>query len=162
RYYYFAYGSNLWHSQMSHRCPSSRLIGTGYLHGYRWIISARGYANVVPSHSPSPCTSANTDGTYGAIYTLSPTDLATLDLYEGVDVTPVPCYLKVTMPIRLLSAPGPEKGVDVIPCLVYVDPRTQEGVVREEYIRRINLGLRDAGLPKEWVRKVVRRWIPTE
>ncbi|KAF8455619.1 hypothetical protein BDZ91DRAFT_767696 [Kalaharituber pfeilii] len=66
------------------------------------------------------------------------------------------------MPIRLLSAPGPEKGVDVIPCLVYVDPRTQEGVVREEYIRRINLGLRDAGLPKEWVRKVVRRWIPKE
>jgi gamma-glutamylcyclotransferase len=46
---YFAYGSNLWLEQMQNRCPSHRVIGAGILENYRWIISKRGYANIVKS-----------------------------------------------------------------------------------------------------------------
>ena len=44
---YFAYGSNMWQAQMRTRCPQSLLLGPATLHGYRWIINTRGYANIV-------------------------------------------------------------------------------------------------------------------
>nr|WP_320010139.1 gamma-glutamylcyclotransferase family protein [uncultured Desulfobulbus sp.] len=44
---YFAYGFNMCLQQMKSRCPQGELIGGGALPGYRWIINARGYANVV-------------------------------------------------------------------------------------------------------------------
>lgn len=46
---YFAYGSNLRDAQMAARCPDSRKIGLARLRGYRWIITTRGYANIVES-----------------------------------------------------------------------------------------------------------------
>jgi hypothetical protein len=48
---YFAYGSNMWDQQMKERCPESHKLGTARLAGYRWIISARGYANVLRSEN---------------------------------------------------------------------------------------------------------------
>jgi gamma-glutamylcyclotransferase len=44
---YFAYGSNMSAAQMTERCPAHQKIGTARLPGYRWIISTRGYANIV-------------------------------------------------------------------------------------------------------------------
>lgn len=41
-----AYGSNLWRRQMMARCPQQREIGAGCLTGWRWIITARGYASI--------------------------------------------------------------------------------------------------------------------
>lgn len=44
---YFAYGSNLSHTQMKSRCPDSTYVGMGVLQNYRWIVNQRGYANIV-------------------------------------------------------------------------------------------------------------------
>lgn len=33
--YYIAYGSNMSTSQMALRCPDAKLVGTGWLNGYR-------------------------------------------------------------------------------------------------------------------------------
>ncbi|TGO36988.1 hypothetical protein BHYA_0109g00240 [Botrytis hyacinthi] len=44
---YFAYGSNLLHTQMKTRCPDSTYVGVGVLQNYRWIVNRRGYANIV-------------------------------------------------------------------------------------------------------------------
>ena len=111
---YFAYGSNLSTTQMSARCPSSTCLGIGLLRGWKWIITARGYANVVelPKETQPATTSEGTANpdlpaaiaphstqsselfaattsedftiVYGLVYSLPPVDEASLDGYEGV------------------------------------------------------------------------------
>ena len=142
---------------MRHRCPEYTYIGRGVLRGYKWIISKRGYANVIPSGDETEEEDSEELDTYGVVYTLTKSDMATLDVYEGVDMEPVPAYVKVTMGIDMYEKKGQEAE---LPCLVYVDPRTELGKVHDEYIGRINRGLRDAGLPEMWVEKVIRKWIP--
>lgn len=120
------------------------------------MISKRGYANVIVSGDETEEEDPEELDTYGVVYTLTKSDMAVLDMYEGVDIKPVPAYVKVTMDIEMY-----EKGEGAeLPCLVYVDPRTELGKVHEEYIGRINRGLEDAGLPETWVEKVIRKWIP--
>ncbi|KAG0635479.1 Butirosin biosynthesis, BtrG-like protein [Tuber brumale] len=162
--YYFAYGSNLWLAQMHRRCPEHKLIGTALLPRHRWHINTRGYANLVPT------TAANDDhDTYGVVYTLSESDEAQLDLSEGVPYW----YQRVKCPVKLLPSTascssssadegqgGGERVLEDV--LVYMDPiRTRDGVPKEEYIHRINNGFRDAvGIPKEWVERYVRKYVP--
>ena len=70
---YFAYGSNLSFAQMDSRCPENTQMGIGILHGYRWIISSRGYANVVKS---------DPDYVMGRIYKINKRDEESLDKKE--------------------------------------------------------------------------------
>ena len=86
---YFAYGSNLWLEQMLKRCPDAKVFSKGILKGYRWIISARGYANVVKSVN---------DPVYGIIYEISELDERKLDRCEGVAGG---SYRKEYMPISV-------------------------------------------------------------
>ena len=105
---YFAYGSNMWLKQMQARCPDHRLVGSGALKGYLWIISSRGYANIVKS---SP------DMVLGVVYEISDSDERNLDRYEGVATG---SYRK-----ELLSV---EVDDSLATCLVYVDPIQGEGL----------------------------------
>lgn len=154
---YFAYGSNLWLAQMKKRCPDSVLVGMAILPSYRWIINIRGYANVLPA---DPETSV-----YGLVYTLSPSDEERLDIYEGVSVGG---YNKVMLDVHLIAgteaaANGWSKGLmdgREARCLVYIDPLSQLGPPKHEYIGRINRGLEDAKLPELWVEKNIRPFIP--
>ena len=86
---YFAYGSNLCIRQMDNRCPSNSKIGIGKLQGYRWIITQRGYANVVKSSN---------DDVWGVIYEISILDEEKLDVYEGVSTK---CYYKDNLEILI-------------------------------------------------------------
>lgn len=121
---YFAYGSNMWMDQMLGRCPGSRFIGRGVLHGYRWQINERGYANIVKYseakaggktkadgdktatgdgaalHTPIPCV-------HGLLYELDKEgdDEALLDLYEGVRSG---AYSKVLLDMDLYPTMGPD------------------------------------------------------
>jgi gamma-glutamylcyclotransferase (GGCT)/AIG2-like uncharacterized protein YtfP len=137
---YFAYGSNMWRLQMSERCPGYRTVGTGRLNGWRWIITSRGYASIVASEGYS---------VFGTVYELSEADVLNLDRYEGVARG---CYRKELL---MVDVAGRESN-----CLVYVDYVTEEGQPREEYISRINKGIRDAGLPDEYVTGCLRAYIP--
>jgi gamma-glutamylcyclotransferase len=67
---YFAYGSNLWLEQMHQRCPECIRVGIGILKRRLWIISKRGYANIIESEN---------DEVHGIIYNISPADEAGLD-----------------------------------------------------------------------------------
>jgi hypothetical protein len=53
-----------------------------------------------------------------------------------------------------------------VKALVYVDvARPGEGVCKEEYVGRMNRGIRDAvakGMPESYVRGVLRRWVREE
>ena len=137
---YFAYGSNMCQEQMDKRCPGHRMVGGGVLRRYRWIISARGYANVVKSP---------TDAVYGVIYEISTTDEERLDRYEGVKSG---SYARKHLDVEVNGSPEI--------CLVYVDPVTDEGVPGKEYIDRINRGIEDARLPQKYVEESIRKFLP--
>jgi gamma-glutamylcyclotransferase (GGCT)/AIG2-like uncharacterized protein YtfP len=130
---YFAYGSNLWLKQMEARCPEHRILGSGLLAGYRWIITTRGCASVVRSVS---------DLVLGVVYGISETDEESLDLCEWV---PDGSYRKALLPVQT--------GEGEVACLVYVDRLQQEGAPRQEYAERIKQGIRDAGFPTLYVER---------
>jgi gamma-glutamylcyclotransferase (GGCT)/AIG2-like uncharacterized protein YtfP len=127
---------------MSIRCPECREIGPGRIEGWRWIITTRGYASIVVSKS---------DHVLGTVYDLSKFDEQELDRFEGVANG---AYRKELMPVTV--------GTGILRCLVYVDPVTEEGMPKEEYIARINNGIRDAGFPGEYVSSYLRKFVPEE
>lgn len=159
---------------MKRRCPGSKFIGIATLPDWfveftrsslrnhsttrcrKWIINTRNYANVVPSSG---------DIVYGALYELTTSDEAKLDVFEGVPdnyvkrIIPVHCTGKVEHVII-------EDGKKVLDALVYVDQeRTSEGGPTKEYIYRINMGVNDAieeGVPVDYVERYIRPFIPAE
>jgi gamma-glutamylcyclotransferase len=136
---YFAYGSNMWDRQMGMRCPESKKLGIARLSGYRWIITTRGYANVVESAH---------DEVEGVLFEISDSDEVSLDKFEGVANG---FYEKAKLPVMM----GNKKAE----ALVYLDPIVEEGATKEEYIHRINSGLADAMLSDDYVAQV-RKFIP--
>jgi gamma-glutamylcyclotransferase (GGCT)/AIG2-like uncharacterized protein YtfP len=125
---------------MRDRCPDHTVIGKGILKGYRWIISARGYANIVRSKS---------DEVHGIVYEISDSDEATLDVEEGVRSG---SYQKKMRNVEI-DGRGQE-------CLVYVDLVKKEGQPTPEYVARINKGLSDSQLPSWYIDRYIRKFIP--
>jgi gamma-glutamylcyclotransferase (GGCT)/AIG2-like uncharacterized protein YtfP len=138
--YYFAYGSNLWLQQMRERCPDHRSLGMGILRGYRWIISKRGYATIIASQQ---------DEVHGRVYELSWEDVTNLDWYEGVHEGR---YRKEFLQI--------EADGRVYECLVYVDYVEEPGLPHREYVERINRGISDSCLPRDYILTNLRRFVP--
>jgi gamma-glutamylcyclotransferase (GGCT)/AIG2-like uncharacterized protein YtfP len=118
---------------MESRCPGHRVLGTGILTGYRWIITTRGYASVVRSEA---------DLVLGVVYSISEADEERLDRYEGVGEG---AYGKKRLPVQT--------GQGEMSCLVYIDPRQLEGDPREEYAERVKYGIRDSGFPSSYVER---------
>ncbi|KAF7363671.1 hypothetical protein MSAN_01024500 [Mycena sanguinolenta] len=153
---YFAYGSNLWRSQMDRRCPDNKFVGTARLPDWRWIINTRGYATVVPSEG---------DEVWALLYELNQADEEKLDGYEGVPTS----YVKQILPVEYFGGHGYGKvhqGTRTVEALVYVDiERTTEGPPKREYIFRMNSAIADAliaGVPKAYIEKYLRPFIPTD
>lgn len=74
--YYLAYGSNLNKEQMLYRCPSSELVGTGFLENYRLVFRRKRY----------PCLTLDKEEGYRvpvAIWKVTIEDEENLDRYEG-------------------------------------------------------------------------------
>ena len=138
--YYFGYGSNLSKEQMAIRCPESKYYASGTLSGYSWLINTRGYASIKPSDS---------DFVLGEIFTLSQQDVDYLDIYESVEEG---MYLKSNLSV--------ETSKGTIDCLVYIASDSTPGIPQEEYIERINIGIKSANLPDDYVQKAIRPFIP--
>jgi len=159
---YFGYGSNLWLYQMSLHCPTSKYIGVARLPNYRWIINSRGYANIVAS--------APSDGVYGLVYSLAPSDKAQLDINESVPHA----YTKEIMKAQLrvpkvgeaVDVPAGGPGETAADVLVYIDRhRTVDDTPKQEYIHRMNMGIKDAlrkGVPEGYVDEIIRKFIPEQ
>ena len=138
--YYFGYGSNLSKEQMAIRCPKSKYYASGTLSGYSWLINTRGYASIKPS---------NSDFVLGEIFTLSQQDVDYLDIYESVEEG---MYLKTNLSV--------ETSKGTIDCLVYIASDSTPGIPQEEYIERINIGIKSANLPDDYVQQTIRPFIP--
>lgn len=169
---YFAYGSNLHLGQMAQRCPKSRYLGRAILHGYRWQINDRGYANVVrvPYASWSSSSSSLSSSVQGLCYLINREDEAKLDRNEGVPTAYGKSMLDVelfvgkagiagrdvgevvgcsveevrSVPLSLGGGNSRQRG-EIIPALVYVSlNHTLDGRAKDEYVHRMRLGLSDA------------------
>lgn len=70
---YFAYGSNLNLTEMSHRCPSAEFLGVGVIEGFE--LEFRNYLSI----SPNP----NSSISVGVFNIKNKDDWKSLDLYEG-------------------------------------------------------------------------------
>ena len=140
--YYFGYGSNLSKEQMSIRCPESSYYSSGKLLGYSWLIIIRGYASIKISKN---------DMVLGEVFKLSQKDEEYLDIYESVDEG---MYIKSILNIETSHGP--------IDCLVYIASDNTEGKAQDEYIDRINSGIKSANLPSEYVKKSIRPFIPED
>ncbi len=176
---YFAYGSNLSTTQMLQRCPTSTIYSPSpiaFLPGYRWVISPRGFANLLKLENHlvngaleegeiEAYEEKKEHGVYGLLYTLTPDDEALLDCYEGVPYS----YYKATMDVELFApdVSGTElpstavQEMQTVKALVYIDPREGTGVCRDEYRVRLRRGLGESvllGLPREGV-VAVERWL---
>lgn len=148
---------------MATRCPTSTYLGIARLPHYTWLINDRGYANVVEANSSS---SHYSDEVYGLVYSLLPEDEKRLDRNEGVPIA----YTKELIACEFWPGENHEKIDTGVPplektsMLVYIDrSRTTPDKPREEYVYRMNQGIRDAverGVPEEYVRDVMRKFIP--
>lgn len=70
--YYIAYGSNLNIKAMQERCPSSVVLGTGFLHGYELVFKT--YLTIEPNEKKELPV---------AVWRIMPSDENALDEYEG-------------------------------------------------------------------------------
>ncbi len=92
---YLAYGSNLHPLRIILRVPSSRLVGTTKLDGYRLTFHKRsrdGSAKCNLWHSDQPIHTA-----YGAVFEISPNEKPLLDKAEGLGQG----YLEEQLPVVL-------------------------------------------------------------
>ncbi|KAF4336719.1 hypothetical protein FBEOM_9419 [Fusarium beomiforme] len=174
---YFAYGSNLSTEQMRRRCPYSTPIGLAYLKGWKWIINGRGYANIVqlPVDSDDNVTpeaeenrqlstkgkekekEKHEEGVYGLLYLIPSDDEEKLDGYEGVPWA----YQKFLVEVKWGNAKKEED--ETLKALVYADGmRVEEDMPQEEYIGRMEDGIKDAienwGLDEDYANRVMRRF----
>ena len=136
---YFAYGSNMANLQMKNRCPDCRRIDSAKLPGYRWIISSRGFATIIPSQQ---------DEVEGVLFEISDEDEKSLDCYEGTS------YEKKAISVETQNGQ--------IIAFTYIDRIQDEGKPKDEYIKRINKGLEDANLSIQYINKYIKKFIPFE
>ncbi|KAF3914586.1 hypothetical protein ABW21_db0206698 [Orbilia brochopaga] len=133
---HFAYGCNLSLVQMLNRCPGATVANRGRLPGYRWLISSRGYANIVPSPS---------DEVWGLLYQIPSLSETPLSRHEIL-------YNKETFDIEC-----PDFGSNVVvkKAIVFLDPvNITSGTVAPEYANWMIPGIYHAvgkGLPVSYV-----------
>ena len=137
---YFAYGSNMSVGQMADRCPGAQVVDGAVLADHRFIIAARGYANVVPAPG---------EAVMGILWELSPGDEASLDRYEGVRPG---LYRKDAC--ELLTTGGRN-----VRALLYLAAETGTGAPQPGYLEGIVAAARHHGLPADYITRL-ESWFP--
>ena len=87
---YIAYGSNMVREQMAHRCPSARLIGTGYLPNHRLEFYLHATVERTRSHGAKVPV---------AVWEITAADERSLDRYEGFPSY----YIKAQRKVRMMD-----------------------------------------------------------
>ncbi|KAH8598071.1 hypothetical protein B0O99DRAFT_684128 [Bisporella sp. PMI_857] len=155
---------------------------------YPWIINSRGYGNVVEMNTiqrsdffqhlifgtstpdrkalmanPDPVPSETEYEVQGLLFTLgTEADEDSLDIAEGVPYA----YQKVLRWVEVPEPSGSDAGRSIrkVLALVYVDEkRVEPGKCKEEYVARMNRGIRDAmekGMDSSYVEKYLRPFVP--
>ena len=146
---YFAYGSNLWLDQMRTRCPSHKRLGTAVLSGHRVVCNKVGdngvdfYAGIIVSPG---------DEVLGALYRLTPENIAKLDKREGIEEKDH--YYRDAKEFNVRNR---ATGVVINAFTYFVSKPVAPKKPTRDYAQKIFEGCRDHGFPKEYV-KNLERW----
>ena len=108
-YFYAGYGSNMNIEQMQWRCPDAKIVGNGYIKG--WKLYFNYHANIKRTDNEE-------DVTPVVIWEISDEDLKQLDRYEGFPRY----YIKKTIPCYL------DENENDIDCIVYIMSALYSGV----------------------------------
>ncbi len=138
---YFAYGSNMSPPQMRVRCPGSQPVGAAELAGWRFSMTARGGANIVPDAGSS---------VHGVLWNCEPHHIAILDEYEGIARR---SYLRQMT--RVVRTNGREATA-----ITYISFPRYPGRARVNYLLTAVLpGARAFDLPANYIAEI-EGWLP--
>lgn len=126
---------------MRRHAPEAVALGVARLDGYRFIITADGYASVAPHMHGF---------VHGLLWRLSARDRITLDRWEN---TAAGLYRPQILPV---IAYGKRRRA-----LVYVARLRPLGVPRPGYMEIVLRAARDCGLPDHYVTSL-QRWLPKQ
>ena len=132
--YYAAYGSNMNLQQMKFRCPTARVVGTGYIRGRELVFS--GVATIVPKRGGSVPV---------VLWAIQPRDESALDRYEGYP------YLYRKERINVWKS---GKKVDA---MIYVMNNWSPSPPSRHYYDCIRQGYKDNGISTEPLEAALRR-----
>ena len=138
---HFAYGSNMHRAVMRKHAPEAVALGIAQLDGYRFIITADGYASVAP-HARA-CV-------HGLLWRLTARDRVTLDRWEN---TAAGLYRAQILPVIIA---GKRRRA-----LVYVARVRQRGVPRPGYMEIVLAAARECDLPAHYVESLLC-WLPKQ
>lgn len=139
---HFAYGSNMDRAIMRRHAPLASAIGVVSLPNRRFVITADGYASVVP---------APAETVYGVLWRLTPRDRVTLDLWESVSSGQ---YRTEMLPLTL-------SGGNRALSLVYVARPRAAGRPKAGYMELVLAAAGAWKLPPAYITSL-QRWLPAQ
>lgn len=135
---HFAYGANMSRAVMRKHAPEAEPIGVAALKDHRFVITADGYASIVPKP---------TETVYGVLWRIGPRDRATLDAWENVAAG---LYRAETMPVQ---QDGRRHRA-----LIYVARTGLTGRVKAGYMELVIAAALEWQLPQVYINSL-RHWL---
>ena len=134
---HFAYGANMSRAVMRRYAPGAHALGVAELLGYRFVITADGYASVKPARAVT---------VHGVLWRLTPRDRVLLDAWENVAAG---LYRAETRPVRNAGR--------LVPALVYVARPGGEGRPKPGYMELVTAAAREWEMPADYIDSL-QRW----
>ena len=138
---YVAYGSNLNLEQMKHRCPTSKLVGTGVINDYELQFKGfptSAYATIAPKVGASVPV---------GVWEIGWMDERYLDRYEGYPSH----YFKENIPVQM------QDGSQVDGMVYIMNPKMKFGMPSTHYYKVVHQGYIDCGLDTHVLNEAVQK-----
>jgi hypothetical protein len=132
---HFAYGANMSRAVMRRHAPGARPLGVAQLVGYRFVITADGYASVAP---------ASGQVVHGVMWRLPARDRVTLDAWENISAG---LYNAEILPVQMQRRR--------VPALVYVARPRGGGRPKPGYLELVSAAGREWGLPDAYLQSLL-------
>jgi gamma-glutamylcyclotransferase len=139
---YFAYASNMNHTQMKERCPGGRFLKPVVLEGYRLVYD--GYS-VTRQGATANIVKSDADSVRGALFEITEKDKLALDSHEGY---PKEYDRKV---VEVKDAQG-----SAYAAMTYFRPGRALGKPHPDYEKVILDGAKDCRLPEDYIDRYLR------
>ena len=138
---HFAYGANMGRAVMRKHAAEAEPVGVAALQDHRFVITADGYASVVPKR---------TETVYGVLWRISPRDRATLDAWENVAAG---LYRAETLPVQQAGRRHA--------ALVYLARPGDTGRAKAGYMELVIAAALEWQLPQAYIASL-RPWSPPD
>jgi hypothetical protein len=129
--FHFAYGANMSRAIMRRHAAGACPVGVAELPGHRFVITADGYASIVPQRAQT---------VHGVLWRIGPRDRVTLDAWENLAGG---LYHAQTLPVRC--------GRRCVPALVYFARPSGEGRPKAGYLELVIAAAREWQLPDGYI-----------